>query len=57
MGVMKKISMLCEKEDKKGLINFLNMDGLTKLTGKTAEEMANNFILAHKSMIKKRNNK
>jgi len=55
MGVMKRISMLCEEEDKEGLINLLNMDDLTGLTNKTAEEIANDFILAHKNMRKKRN--
>tara|TARA_R100001086_G_scaffold222590_1_gene140166 strand:- start:167 stop:394 length:228 start_codon:yes stop_codon:yes gene_type:complete len=55
MGVMKRISMLCEEEDRKGLINLLNMNDLTRLTNKTAEEIADNFILAHKNMRKKRN--
>ena len=36
---MKRISMLCEEEDRKGLINLLNMNDLTGLTNKTAEEI------------------
>tara|TARA_R100000008_G_scaffold34633_1_gene19647 strand:- start:1887 stop:2111 length:225 start_codon:yes stop_codon:yes gene_type:complete len=55
MGVMKRISMLCEKEDRKGLINLLNMNDLTGLTNKTAEEIADDFILAHKNIRKRRN--
>ena len=55
MGMMKKISMLCEQEDKKGLVSLLNMDDLTRLTNKTAEEIADDFILAHKNMRKRRN--
>ena len=54
MSVMKKISMLCENEDKEGLINYLNMVDLTSLTGKSSETIANDFIKAHKKMRKER---
>ena len=55
MGVMKRISMLCEQEDRKGLISLLNMNDLTGLTNKTPEEIADDFILAHKNMRKRKN--
>ena len=55
MSKMSWISHLCEKGDKKALIEELNMTDLTALTGKTVEEVADGFIEAH-STIKKRKN-
>ena len=55
MGKMKIISKLCEEEDRNGLIKMLNMADLTKLTGKTIEEVADGFIDAHKKMRDRRN--
>ena len=51
MGKMKIISKLCEEEDRDGLIKMLNATDLTKLTGKTIEEVADGFIDAHKKII------
>ena len=56
MSKMSYVAYLCEENDKEGLINELNMSGLTKLTGKTVEEVADGFIEAHNT-IKKRKNK
>ena len=39
MGIMKEISRLCENEDRKGLIKYINMPDLTSLTGKSAERI------------------
>jgi len=50
MGIMKEISRLCENEDRKGLIRYINMPDLTSLTGKSAETIADDFIAAHKKM-------
>jgi len=55
MSKMSYIAYLCEQDDKETLIDELNMSGLTKLTGKTVEEVADGFIEAH-STIKKRKN-
>ena len=54
MGIMKEISRLCENEDRKGLIKYINMPDLTILTGKSAERIADDFIAAHKKMRAKR---
>ena len=51
MSVMKKISMLCENEDKEGLINYLNMVDLTSLTGKSSETIANDFTKIAKDLL------
>ena len=56
MGIMKKISVLCEIEDKKGLIDLLNTGELPSLTNKTPEEIADEFINAHRIMRANRNN-
>ena len=54
MGIMKEISRLCDYEDRKGLIKYINMPDLTSLTGKSAERIADDFIAAHKKMRAKR---
>tara|TARA_R110002051_G_scaffold88750_2_gene156477 strand:+ start:10294 stop:10536 length:243 start_codon:yes stop_codon:yes gene_type:complete len=53
---MQQISILCEKKDRKGLIDLLNMsDIITQLMpGKTEEEIADGFIKAHQTI---RNNR
>jgi len=55
MSKMSYIAYLCEENDKEGLINELNMSGLTKLTGKTVEEVADGFIEAHNTIKKRKN--
>jgi len=55
MSKMSYIAYLCEQNDKEGLINELNMSGLTKLTGKTVEEVADGFIEAHNTIKKRKN--
>ena len=40
MSKMSYIAYLCKEDDKETLIDELNMSGLTKLTGKTVEEVA-----------------
>ena len=54
---MQEISILCEKGDRKGLIDLLNMsDIITQLMpGKTEEEIADGFIQAHQNMRLRRN--
>ena len=54
---MQEISILCEKGDRKGLIDLLNMsDIITQLMpGKTEEEIADGFIKAHQNMRLRRN--
>lgn len=55
---MQEISILCEKGDRKGLINLLNMsDIITQLMpGKTEEEIADGFIQAHQKMRLQKDN-
>ena len=55
MGSMSHIAYLCSKLDRDGLIEELNMSDLTKLTGKTVEEVADGFIEAYHNIEKKRN--
>ena len=55
MSKMSWISHLCEKGDKKALIEELNMTDLTALTGKTVEEVADGFIKAHNTIKKRKN--
>ena len=50
MGSMSYISYLCEHKKEKELIELLNKDGLTRLTGKSAKELAHEFIKAHKNI-------
>ena len=56
MSKMSYIAYLCEQNDKEGLINELNMSGLTKLTGKTVEEVADGFIKAYNNIRLQKNN-
>ena len=55
---MQEISILCEKGDRKGLIDLLNMsDIITQLMpGKTEEEIADGFIQAHQNIRLQKNN-
>ena len=55
MSNMSWISHLCETENVNGLIEELNGQGLTALTGKTPKELADGFIEAHKKMRNNRN--
>ena len=55
MSKMSYIAYLCEQNDKETLIDELNMSGLTKLTGKTVEEVADGFIEAHNTIKKRKN--
>lgn len=55
---MSKISVLCEKGDRKGLIDLISnysdiIFGL--IPGKTEEEIADGFIQAHQNMRLRRN--
>ena len=56
MGSMSYISYLCENKKEKELIEYLNKDGLTKLTGKSSKELAQGFIKAHKKIKENKNN-
>ena len=56
MSKMSWISHLCEKGDRKALIEELNMTDLTALTGKTVEEVADGFIEAHNNIRLQKNN-
>tara|TARA_R100001086_G_scaffold235573_1_gene158537 strand:- start:11 stop:286 length:276 start_codon:yes stop_codon:yes gene_type:complete len=50
MSKMSYIAYLCEQDDKETLIDELNMSGLTKITGKTVEEVADGFIKAYNNI-------
>ena len=56
MSKMSYIAYLCKEDDKKTLIDELNMSGLTKLTGKTVEEVADGFIKAYNNIRLQKNN-
>ena len=56
MSRMSYIAYLCEENDREGLIDELNMSGLTKLTGKTVEEVADGFIKAYNNIRLQKNN-
>ena len=56
MSKMSYIAYLCEQDDKETLIDELNMSGLTKLTGKTVEEVADGFIAAYNNIRLQKNN-
>ena len=56
MSKMSYIAYLCEQNDKETLIDELNMSGLTKLTGKTVEEVADGFIKAYNNIRLQKNN-
>jgi len=54
---MVKISILCERGDRKELIKLLNKSDITELMpGKTVEEIADGFIQAHQSMRLQKDN-
>ena len=54
MGAMSYIAHLCEHEKRKELIE--EVAGVAKAIGKTAEEVAQGFIDAHKKMKSQKNN-
>ena len=56
MSKMSYIAYLCEQDDKETLIDELNMSGLTKITGKTVEEVADGFIAAYNNIRLQKNN-
>lgn len=56
MSKMSYIAYLCKEDDRESLINELNMSGLTKLTGKTVEEVADGFIAAYNNIRLQKNN-
>ena len=56
MSKMSYIAYLCEQDDKETLIDELNMSGLTKITGKTVEEVADGFIKAYNNIRLQKNN-
>lgn len=56
MGKMSRIAWLCDKGDREQLIEELNMTDLTKLTGKTIEEVADGFIEAYSNIRLQKNN-
>ena len=56
MSKMSYIAYLCKEDDKETLIDELNMSGLTKLTGKTVEEVADGFIAAYNNIRLQKNN-
>ena len=55
MSKMSYIAYLCEQNDREALIDELNMSGLTKLTGKTVEQVADGFVEAYNTIVKKKN--
>ena len=56
MSTMSHIAYLCKQNDKDAIIEELNKTNLTKLTGKSVEEVAQGFIDAYNNIrLQKKN--